>query len=96
MYFSGHSLPFSSHFSMTVTYDYVESWGKWGDSTSLPTSKVWAPPGLWASGGLHLGIKPPSLFSLPIQMSKLCAATGFELGNIKMCLVVGGIKSLWM
>lgn len=26
-----------------------------------------------------LGIKPPSLFSLPVQMPKLCAATGFEL-----------------
>lgn len=53
--------------------------GQVWESIPSPTSKAWALPGFLALGGLHLGIKPPSLFSLPVQMPKLCAATGFEL-----------------
>lgn len=50
--------------------------------------------GLWA---ICLGIKPLSLFLLPVQMPKLCAATGFELletdENVPF---VGGVRGLWM
>lgn len=35
--------------------------------------------GLGALGCLCLGINPPCLFLLPVQMPKLCAAAGFEL-----------------
>lgn len=64
---------------LSVMCECMESWGKCGESTSSPASKLWAPPGLRALGCLCLGIKPPSLFLLPVQMPKLCAAAGFAL-----------------
>lgn len=50
----------------------------WRDHLLMPLQGV-GHPGLGALGCLCLGIKPPSLFLLPVQMPKLCAATGFEL-----------------
>lgn len=63
--------PYPPDLSMSVMCECVESWSRW-----VPPHP---PPGLRASGGLHLGVKPPFLYSLPVQMPKLCAATGFEL-----------------
>lgn len=81
-------------FPMSVTCECMESWVKCGESTSLHTSKLWAPPRASGLRGAYAGDQASTFVFVACPDAKTLILQGLNFWKpIKMCLLWVGSRA---